>query len=56
MFNLYLCAVGVRWLSRVAEMEDVGSYLRFKFDSNYLGDTPELPVKIPSKNVSIQTT
>ena len=28
----YMCVVGERWLSRVAEMEDVGSYLRYKFD------------------------
>ena len=32
LFNLYVCVVGERWLSRVAEMEDVGSYLRYKFD------------------------
>ena len=28
LFNLYACVFGGRWLSRVAEMEDVGSYLR----------------------------
>ena len=32
LFNLYACVVGKRWLSRVAEMEDVGSYLGYKFD------------------------
>ena len=32
LFNLYVCVVGERWLSRVAEMEDVGSHLRNKFD------------------------
>ena len=32
LFNLYTCVVGERWLSRVAEMEDAGSYLRYKFD------------------------
>ena len=32
LFNLYMCVVGERWLSRVAEMEDAGSYLRYKFD------------------------
>ena len=32
LFNLYVCVVGERWLSRVAEMEDLGSYLRYKFD------------------------
>ena len=32
LLNLYVCVVGERWLSRVAEMEDVGSYLRYKFD------------------------
>ena len=32
LFNLYVCVVGERRLSRVAEMEDVGSYLRYKFD------------------------
>ena len=26
-FNLYVCVVGGRWLSRVAEMKDVGIYL-----------------------------
>ena len=30
LFNLYVCAVGERWLSRVAE--DVGSYHRYKSD------------------------
>ena len=38
LFNLDACVVGERWLSRVAEMEDVRSY----------------PVKIPSKSVSLQ--
>ena len=28
LFNLYACVVGEKWRSRVAEMEDVGSYLR----------------------------
>ena len=32
LFNLYVCVVGERWLSRVAEMKDAGSYLRYKFD------------------------
>ena len=32
LLNLYVCVVGERWLSREAEMEDVGSYLRYKFD------------------------
>ena len=32
LFNLYVCVVGERWLSRVAEMEDVRSYLRHQFD------------------------
>ena len=32
LFNLYACMVGERWLSRGAEMIDVGSYLRYKFD------------------------
>ena len=32
LFNLYTYVVGERWLSRVAEMEAVGSYLRYKFD------------------------
>ena len=32
LFNLYVCVVGEKWLSRVAEMEDVGSYLRYKFE------------------------
>ena len=27
LFNLYACVVSERWLSRVAEMEGVGSYL-----------------------------
>ena len=31
-FNLYVCVVGEGRFSRVAEMEDVGSYLRYKFD------------------------
>ena len=35
LFNLYACVVGERWLSRVVEMEDVGSYLRFKFDQQH---------------------
>ena len=32
LFNLYACVVGERWLSREAEMEDAGSYHRYKFD------------------------
>ena len=32
LLNLYACVVGERWLSRVAEMENIGSYLRYKFD------------------------
>ena len=32
LFNLYMCVVGERWLSRVAEMDDVRSYLRYMFD------------------------
>ncbi len=32
LFNLYACVVGERWLSRVAEMEDVERYLTYKFD------------------------
>ena len=32
LFNLYMWVVGERWLSRVAEMDDVGSYLRYMFD------------------------
>ena len=54
-FNLCTYVVGERWPSRMAEMEDVGSYLRYKFGSNSLGDTPEMPVKISSKSVSLQT-
>ena len=30
LFNLYVCVVGESWLSRVAEIEDVGSYPRYK--------------------------
>ena len=55
LFNLYACVVGERWLSRVAKMEDVGSYLRYKFDQQLFRRSPEMPVKIPSKNAGLQT-
>ena len=32
-------------------MEDVGSYLRYKFDQQLI---PEMPVKISSKSVSLE--
>ena len=56
LFNLYACVVGERWLSRVAEMEVVENYLRYKFDQQlFRSYTPEMPVKIPTKIVSLQT-
>ena len=36
LLNLYMCVVGERWLSRVAEMENIGSYLRYKFDQKLI--------------------
>ena len=55
LFNLYVCMVGERWLSRVAEMEDVGSYLRYKFDQQlFRRYTRNASVKILSKSVSLQ--
>ena len=49
LLNLYACVVGEGWLSRVAEMEDVGAILDTSLISNSLGDTPEMQVKIPQR-------
>ena len=54
VFNLYGCVVGERWISRVAEMEDVGSYLRYKFDQQLFRRYTRNASKIPSKKVSLQ--
>ena len=32
LFNIYACLVVERWSARVADMEGVGMYLRFKYD------------------------
>ena len=55
LFNLYACVVGERWRSRVAEMEDTGSYLRYKSDQQLFRRYTRNASEDTIKSVSLQT-